>query len=66
MVTLFKVAAIKRLCISKLPTCLTIQLKRFDFDWEHEVPVKFNDCFEFPLELDMEPYTVRGLAKQEG
>uniref|UniRef100_A0A914VAW5 USP domain-containing protein n=1 Tax=Plectus sambesii TaxID=2011161 RepID=A0A914VAW5_9BILA len=61
-----KVAAIKRLCISKLPACLTIQLKRFDFDWEHEVPVKFNDCFEFPLELDMEPYTVRGLAKQEG
>ena len=28
--------------------------------------IKFNDYFEFPRELDMEPYTVGGLAKIEG
>jgi ubiquitin carboxyl-terminal hydrolase 9/24 len=41
-------------------------LKRFDYDWERETPIKFNDYFEFPRELDMEPYTVQGLAKAEG
>ena len=30
---------------------------RFDYDFEREVAVKFNDYFEFPRELDMEPYT---------
>lgn len=56
----------KRLCIKKLPPILAIQLKRFDYDWERECAIKFNDYFEFPREFDMEPYTVRGLAKIEG
>jgi len=46
----------------KLPAYLAIQLKRFDYDWEHETAIKFNDYFEFPKELDMEPYTEKGLA----
>ena len=45
---------------------LAIQLKRFDYDWERDCPIKFNDYFEFPREIDMEPYTVYGLAKIEG
>lgn len=45
---------------------MAIQLKRFDYDWERECAIKFNDYFEFPREFDMEPYTVRGLAKIEG
>lgn len=57
---------VKRLCIKKLPPILAIQLKRFDYDWERECAIKFNDYFEFPREFDMEPYTVRGLAKIEG
>ena len=57
---------IKRTCFKKLPPILAIQLKRFDYDWERETPIKFNDYFEFPRELDMEPYTVQGLAKAEG
>ncbi|CAF3682375.1 unnamed protein product [Rotaria sp. Silwood1] len=61
-----KVDTIKRTCFKKLPTVLAIQLKRFDYDWERETPIKFNDYFEFPRELDMEPYTVQGLAKAEG
>lgn len=61
-----KVDTVKRLCIKKLPPILAIQLKRFDYDWERECAIKFNDYFEFPREFDMEPYTVRGLAKIEG
>lgn len=56
----------KRLVIKKLPKVLAIQLKRFDYDWERESAIKFNDYFEFPREFDMEPYTVQGLAKIEG
>lgn len=61
-----KVDTVKRMCIKKLPPILAIQLKRFDYDWERECAVKFNDHFEFPRELDMGPYTVSGLAKIEG
>ena len=61
-----KVDTVKRLCIKKLPQILTIQLKRFDYDFERSCAIKFNDYFEFPRKLDMEPYTVRGLAKIEG
>ncbi|XP_062941292.1 probable ubiquitin carboxyl-terminal hydrolase FAF-X isoform X3 [Cynocephalus volans] len=60
-----KVDTVKRLLIKKLPPVLAIQLKRFDYDWERECAVKFNDYFEFPRELDMEPYTVAGVAKLE-
>ena len=56
----------KRMCVKKLPKMLAIQLKRFDYDWERDCPIKFNDYFEFPREIDMEPYTVYGLAKIEG
>ena len=61
-----KVDTTKRLCVKKLPPILVIQLKRFDYDYERECAIKFNDYFEFPRELDMEPYTVAGLAKIEG
>ncbi|VEL15921.1 unnamed protein product [Protopolystoma xenopodis] len=58
-----KVNTLKRLCIKRLPLVLTIQLKRFDYDWEKSVPTKFNDYFEFPREIDMEPYTVEGVER---
>lgn len=61
-----QVDTVKRMCVRQLPKRLAIQLKRFDYDWERECPIKFNDYFEFPRELDMEPFTVYGLAKMEG
>ncbi|VIO89329.1 Uncharacterized protein BM_BM2 [Brugia malayi] len=61
-----KVTAVKRLCVARLPPYLTIQLKRFDFDWERDSPQKYNDYFEFPIDLDMMPFTVHGLAQAEG
>ena len=55
--------------------------RRFDFDWEQDIPVKLNNFFEFPRELDMVrargwcccrpshcvqgPYTKDGLAYRE-
>ena len=60
-----KIDAVKRTCIKKLPKILAIQLKRFDYDWEREIAVKSNEYFEFPRELDMEPYTVKGVARIE-
>lgn len=48
---------IKRLCVRKLPPILAIQLKRFEYDYERVCAIKFNDYFEFPRVLDMEPYT---------
>lgn len=61
-----KVDTVKRLCIKSLPRILAIQLKRFDYDYERESAIKFNDYFEFPRILDMQPYTVNGLAQIEG
>ncbi len=54
---LFQVETVKRLCVKKLPPVLTIQLKRFEYDFERVCAIKFNDYFEFPRNLDMEPYT---------
>ncbi|CAH8682566.1 unnamed protein product [Schistosoma rodhaini] len=56
-----KIPILKRMCIQKLPLVLTIQLKRFDYDWEQGVSLKFNNYCEFPRHLDMLPYTVQGL-----
>ncbi|XP_055852640.1 probable ubiquitin carboxyl-terminal hydrolase FAF isoform X2 [Episyrphus balteatus] len=61
-----KVVTMKRLCVRKLPPVLAIQLKRFEYDYERVCAIKFNDYFEFPRVLDMEPYTVFGLAKLDG
>ena len=56
---------IKRMCLKKLPRALVIHQKRFEFDWEREIPVKYNGLFEFPMELDMGPFTVDGLDIRE-
>lgn len=56
---------VKRLCIKKLPPVLTIQLKRFGFDFEANRAVKFDYYFKFPWVLDMAPYTVEYLDKKE-
>jgi ubiquitin carboxyl-terminal hydrolase 9/24 len=60
-----KVDAISRTCLKNLPPVLLIQLKRFDFDWDRNRPVKLHDHFSFPSKLDMGPYTVDALAKRD-
>lgn len=56
-VSFLQVVTVKRLCVQKLPPVLAIQLKRFEYDYERVCAIKFNDYFEFPRMLDMEPYT---------
>lgn len=51
---------IKRASIKTLPPCLIITLKRFIFDYDTFQNVKVNSKFEFPLELNMKPYTLEG------
>lgn len=60
-----KVRAIRRVCIKHLPNYLIIALRRFEFDFDSMVRVKLNDFCEFPLEINMEPYTQEGLERHE-
>ena len=46
----------KGLKITKLPYLLTIQLKRFDFDYEIMDRVKLSDRVEFPFEADFSEF----------
>lgn len=52
--------------MKKLPPILAIQLKRFEYDYERVCPIKFNDYFEFPRDLDMEPYTGQSIVSVPG
>ncbi|KAH9300739.1 hypothetical protein KI387_012322 [Taxus chinensis] len=60
-----KFDALKRTCVKSLPNTLVIHLKRFDFDYETMQQLKLKDRFEFPIHLDMKPFTVEGLALRE-
>lgn len=58
-----KRSAIKRTCIKRIPKYMCIQLKRFDYDWESNRSLKFDDYFQFPRRLDVSPYTYDSLNK---
>ena len=60
-----KVTALRRVCIKNLPNTLVIALRRFEFDFNTMNRMKVNDYCEFPLEIDMEPYTQEGLERSE-
>ena len=48
----FQRNTIKRMCIKNLPPVLCIQLKRFDYDWEANRALKFDDYFKVLQTLD--------------
>lgn len=60
-----RVTATRRVCISKLPSVLAVHLKRFEFDFELRKNVKLNDRCEFPLRLNVFPYTKQAYDEQE-
>ena len=60
-----KVNAFKRTLFKDLPNVLILHLKRFDFDMERMTNVKLNDYCEFPMTLDMSPYTVLSVHQRE-
>lgn len=53
-----KVDAEKRTLIKRLPHTLMIHLKRFEWDHETLTRWKVKDRFEFPIDLDLRPYTL--------
>lgn len=58
------VNAVKRAALKKLPRHLMFHLKRFDFDFETMSRVKIDDYFEFPGQIDMQPYTDEFLSNK--
>ena len=60
-----KVDALKRCCVKTLPNTLIVHAKRFEFDLEAMKRTKLNESLEFPMHLNMEPYTKEGLARIE-
>lgn len=60
-----KVTSLKRVCIKKLPRYLICVLKRFDIDYDSMQKYKVNEYCEFPMHLNMETYTMEGLAKKD-
>jgi len=48
--------AVKGLKISSLPLVLTLQLKRFDYDYQRDARIKLNHRVTFPDILDMNPF----------
>ena len=60
-----QVDAVKRQAFKRLPHTLCFQLKRFEFDYETMQRLKVKDAFDFPMRLDMRPFTLQGLAEAE-
>lgn len=58
-----KVDALKGLRFETAPRLLTMQLKRFDFDWNRGARIKLYNKFAFPFTLDMTPFMPEGSAK---
>jgi len=60
-----KVDTLKRSVVSQLPSTLILTLKRFDFNFDTMRKQKINDHCEFPMTLNMFPYTKEGIAAKE-
>lgn len=56
---------LKRTCLGSLPPTLVIHLKRFELNYDTFLKQKVNMRCEFPMELDVFPYTVEGLTAAE-
>ncbi|CAG9332998.1 unnamed protein product [Blepharisma stoltei] len=56
-----KINAKKRCLINTLANTVIIQLKRFEFDLTRMARVKVNDYCEFPIHLNLKPWTKDGI-----
>jgi ubiquitin carboxyl-terminal hydrolase 9/24 len=52
-----KVNTLKRCCIKRMPNCLFVVLKRFEFNYDLLQKIKINDYCEFPEQLNMSEYS---------
>ncbi|ORY78391.1 putative ubiquitin carboxyl-terminal hydrolase 5 [Leucosporidium creatinivorum] len=46
----------KGVVFESFPPVLHLQLKRFEYDFQRDQNIKINDRYEYPLEMDLEPY----------
>ncbi|KAL8284094.1 hypothetical protein RQP46_004843 [Phenoliferia psychrophenolica] len=46
----------KGVIFESFPPVLHLQLKRFEYDFQRDQNIKINDRYEYPLEIDLEPY----------
>lgn len=60
-----KVDTTKRTVFNRLPPTLIFNLNRFEMNYETMRSVKINDRFEFPIHLNMKPYTKTGIQQAE-
>jgi len=60
-----KCLTFKRQVLHTLPNTIFFHLKRFELNFETFRHEKSNQRFEFPLEIDLEPYTREGLKRIE-
>ena len=58
--------ALRRTCIAELPNMLMLNLGRFALDYETFQTKKVQSRLEFPMRLNMLPYTKEGLEAQLG
>ncbi|CAM9234193.1 unnamed protein product [Choristocarpus tenellus] len=61
-----KVDAVKGLKLERLPYLLSLQLKRFDFDYTTFQRIKLNDEVRFPMVLDMNSYVDGDQGEEAG
>lgn len=60
-----KVNASKRSYLKKLSNTVVINLKRFEFDYNSMQRFKVNDYCEFPMRINLKPWTKEGIMEQE-
>jgi ubiquitin C-terminal hydrolase len=60
-----KADTFRRVVLNDLPNTLIFHLKRFQLDFETFTNQKLNDRFEFPLEIDLHPYSKEGMAERD-
>lgn len=60
-----KVTAQRRIGLRHLPNILIVALRRFDYNLDTMRRMKLNNYYEFPWEIDLEPYTIEGLHRKD-
>ena len=60
-----KIKVHKRAFVNKASNTLIINLKRFEFDFNTLQKYKVNDYCEFPMELNIKPWTKEGIEEKE-
>ena len=56
---------LKRTTLKRFPNILFLELKRFEFNFDLMAKIKINELVEFPMELDMTPYSYHHIQRAD-